>query len=54
MIASSPVEEIVARLVERHIEILAGLDERNGAVGKIRCVYFHDPDGNLVEVSNQL
>ena len=54
LLARDPVEELVARLRERDIEILAGPDERIGAVGTIRSVYFRDPEGNLVEVSNSL
>nr|WP_275593285.1 VOC family protein [Rhizobium gallicum] len=36
------------------IEIVDGPGERLGAMGKILSVYFKDPDGNLVEVTNQL
>ncbi len=35
------------------IEILEGPVTRTGAVGSIISFYFRDPDGNLIEVSNQ-
>ncbi len=54
LLAADPVDELVARLRSRGIEILAGPDERVGATGTIRSVYFRDPDGNLVEVSNAI
>ena len=52
LLAADPVDALVERLRARGIEILAGPDERVGAMGTIRSVYFRDPDGNLVEVSN--
>lgn len=54
LLAADPVDVLVDRLGDRGIEILAGPDERVGAMGTIRSVYFRDPDGNLVEVSNPL
>ncbi len=54
LLAEDSVDILVDRLRTRGIEILAGPDERVGAMGTIRSVYFRDPDGNLVEVSNQL
>ena len=49
-----PVEELVNSLHELGIDILAGPAERDGATGRLLSIYFRDPDGNLVEVSNQL
>lgn len=54
LVTNVPMVEIVSKLVELGVEIVAGPGEREGAVGKILSVYFHDPDRNLVEVSNQL
>jgi hypothetical protein len=34
--------------------LLVGPGERAGAIGAILSVYFKDPDGNLVELSNLL
>ena len=44
--------EVLAHLEACGIELEAEPSIRNGAVGPINSVYFRDPDGNLVEVSN--
>jgi catechol 2,3-dioxygenase-like lactoylglutathione lyase family enzyme len=54
VLTEEPVDRFVSVLRERGIEIVAGPDQRDGATGRIRSVYFRDPDGNLVEVSNRL
>ncbi len=54
ILSDTPMEEIVAKLEACSVTILDGPGQRMGAVGPICSVYFHDPDGNLVEVSNQL
>lgn len=51
-IAETPIENILAELKEKEIDIIEGIVERTGATGKIKSVYFRDPDKNLVEVSN--
>ena len=54
LLSHTPVERLEAELKQRRIEILAGPDERIGALGPIRSIYFRDPDGNLVEIANPL
>lgn len=54
VLTNEPIERLGAVLGEQGIEIVAGPDQRDGATGPIRSVYFRDPDGNLVEVSNRL
>jgi len=51
LLSDTPVEAWRAHLVEQGVEIIdSGL--RDGASGTIASLYFNDPDGNLVEVSN--
>jgi catechol 2,3-dioxygenase-like lactoylglutathione lyase family enzyme len=53
LLSEMPMPEIVAALERNGVAIVEGPDERKGAIGTIFSVYFRDPDGNLVEVSNQ-
>jgi catechol 2,3-dioxygenase-like lactoylglutathione lyase family enzyme len=54
LIAVVPLERVLERLSAEHIAIEAGPVARRGAVGTMRSVYFRDPDGNLVEVSEYI
>ena len=54
ILTDEPVENFAKTLRDLGIDILAGPDEREGATGRLLSVYFRDPDGNLVEVSNRL
>jgi len=49
-----PMDEIVAHLQAHDVAIEAGPGERIGATGPIMSVYFRDPDGNLIELSNPI
>lgn len=51
LIADEPIETVEERLAEADVEIVEGPVERQGARGAMTSVYFYDPEGNLVEVS---
>ena len=51
-IAAEPMDDVIAHLNAQGVEIIEGPGERTGATGPINSVYFRDPDGNLIEVSN--
>lgn len=52
LITEVPLDEVIAHLGACGVEIEQGPVPKTGATGPIRSVYFRDPDGNLVEVSN--
>jgi len=52
LIAATPQAEVIRHLLECGVAIIEGPVQRTGAIGPILSVYFRDPDGNLIEVSN--
>lgn len=54
LLTETSIDDVVMHLQQHAIEIIDGPGQRAGATGPILSVYFKDPDGNLVEVSNQL
>lgn len=53
-LADEPMEAIVRRLRAQGVEVIEGPVPRTGATGPLLSVYFRDPDGNLIEVSEAL
>jgi catechol 2,3-dioxygenase-like lactoylglutathione lyase family enzyme len=51
-ITSTPVAAVIEHLKKAGVAIEEGPVPRTGATGPIQSVYFRDPDGNLIEVSN--
>lgn len=52
-IASTPLADVITHLAACGVTVLEGPVSRTGANGPILSVYFRDPDGNLIEVSNE-
>lgn len=48
-----PLAEVIAHLDAESVVVELGPIGKTGARGPLRSVYFRDPDGNLVEVSNE-
>ena len=51
-VSETPLEEVLAELRSHGIHVIEGPVDKTGALGPMKSVYFRDPDGNLVEVSN--
>jgi len=53
-ITQTPILEVVDTLKTHKVSIIAGPVPCTGAIGDLISVYFRDPDGNLIEVSNRV
>ena len=51
-ITETPLEDVIAELKAHGVAIAQGPVPKTGALGPMSSVYFRDPDGNLIEVSN--
>ncbi|MDH3669152.1 MAG: VOC family protein [Paracoccaceae bacterium] len=54
LLSDVPVTEITDHLAAEGIDVFEGPVPRTGATGPLSSIYFRDPDGNLIEVSNRL
>jgi catechol 2,3-dioxygenase-like lactoylglutathione lyase family enzyme len=52
-ITETPVSVVAEKLRSKNIPVLEGPVKKTGAFGPILSIYFRDPDGNLIEISNE-
>jgi catechol 2,3-dioxygenase-like lactoylglutathione lyase family enzyme len=52
LLSDVPVADVAAHLAAEGVAIIEGPVAKTGAAGPLLSIYFRDPDGNLVEVSN--
>jgi catechol 2,3-dioxygenase-like lactoylglutathione lyase family enzyme len=51
-ISATPLAAVIEQLKAHGVTIIQGPVPKTGALGPMMSVYFRDPDGNLIEVSN--
>lgn len=54
LVTDEPLQQVLDRLARVGVPIELGPVERTGAIGQLSSIYIRDPDGNLVEIANQL
>ncbi len=53
-IVDAPLEAVISTLKEKGVAIELGPVKRTGAFSQLRSIYVRDPDGNLIELSNEV
>ena len=53
-LTDEPLDEVVAHLRRSGVAIEVGPVAKTGARRPLRSIYFRDPDGNLIEVANEM
>ena len=53
LLSAAPLGDWLAHLAAQGVEVIEGPVARTGATGPLVSLYFRDPDGNLIEVSNR-
>ncbi|MGM0604653.1 MAG: VOC family protein [Halobacteriota archaeon] len=54
LITSKPVSRVKADLEAKGVDVEIGPTPRTGARSDLRSIYLRDPDGNLVELANEV
>jgi catechol 2,3-dioxygenase-like lactoylglutathione lyase family enzyme len=52
-ITTTPLPDVMKHLQTHGVAVEAGIVSRTGAKGAIASLYIRDPDGNLLEISNE-
>ncbi|HUQ41444.1 MAG TPA: VOC family protein [Candidatus Limnocylindrales bacterium] len=54
LISDTPLDEVIAHLQRESVAIELGPVSKTGARRALRSIYLRDPDGNLIEVANEV
>ena len=54
LLTDEPLERVIAHLRDAGVTIELGPVAKTGARSPLRSIYFRDPDGNLIEVANEV
>ena len=54
LLTDEPLDDVVAHLRRSGVAIELGPVAKTGARRPLRSIYFRDPDGNLIELANEM